>query len=59
MTFVEMLRSRAWEHRQHRELREQAARRIEELETVVRAYVAACDNEECEYCIAAKAALFK
>lgn len=36
MTFVEKLRSRAWEDRHHRELREQAASRIEELEALLR-----------------------
>lgn len=31
MDIVEILRSRAWEHRQHRELREKAAQEIEHL----------------------------
>jgi hypothetical protein len=35
MTLVEMLNSRAWEHRNHRVLRETAARRIVELENEV------------------------
>ena len=32
MTLIERLNSRAWEHRQHRQLREEAARRITDLE---------------------------
>lgn len=32
IALVEMLRSRAWEHRQHRKLREEAAREIERLQ---------------------------
>lgn len=35
MTLVERLNSRAWEHRQHRQLREEAARRISELEAAL------------------------
>ena len=33
--------------------------RIAALEAALRSYVDACDNEECEYCIAAKAVLSK
>lgn len=35
------------------------AERINALEAVLRSYLDACDNEECEYCIAARAALEK
>lgn len=35
MTLSDQLRSRAWEDRQHRDLRERAARRIDELETAL------------------------
>ena len=29
LSLIELLRSRAWEHRQHREIRERAARTVE------------------------------
>ena len=44
MNLVERLNSRAWEHRQHRALREEAARRIADLEAALRPFADYADH---------------